>query len=201
MLSEEWQSSIKVGACGLEKEDRLFWGVKLLISSATIWGWVAYSPLIINLLEIWKLCALAAGEKCGLLPPWLDGLQCLQPGASSAFPLISEEDLFPCTCILDGASPRILRDPSRRWWRCSVVTMKELGVKFGLLLCQQRWPKLFWLRFIMNSVDNLSLLTPLKSTKASSFQCTSSVLEWIDFFSFKLSFVLSRKLQLKFGKF
>lgn len=90
--------------------------------------------------------------------------------------------------------------PSSSWWRCSLFTMLELGVEFGLWLCEQRWPNLFWLGFIVNSGDSLRLLTGSKTVKASSLQCTAPRSEQNDFSSGQLKFVLNHELQLKLAR-
>lgn len=57
---------------------------------------------------------------------------------------------------------------------------------------------LAWFR---HELGRQTLLTGLKSIRASPFQCTASVLEQTAFFSFNLNFVLNHEFQLKLAKF
>lgn len=75
------------------------------------------------------------------------------------------------------------------------------GWNLGSCFVSERWPKLFWLGFVMNLGDSLCLLTGLRRVRASSFQCTVSVLEQTAFSSFKLNFILNHEFQLELAKF
>lgn len=84
-----------------------------------------------------------------------------------------------------------------------VLCIYDVGAWGGIwpLAFSAEVAKVVWLGFIMNAGGSLSLLTGSKSIKASSFQCTVSVLEWTDLVSLKLNFVLNHELQLKLAKF
>jgi len=129
-----------------------------------------------------KPCALGARDECGLSPAWPMDLDAFSLVAPLLLLLLQRRAMTPLHGVLDGASPSVLGQPSRSWCRGSGFTMSELGLEFGPGLCQQRWPELIWLGFVMNSGDSLGLLTGSKSITASSCQCTASVLARADIF-------------------
>lgn len=137
---------------------------------------------------VWSVTCLADGLECFLTPLLLLlfqrwGINFLAPASW----------MEPAPAFW-GSPPEAAGDALYSWCLYS-------GWNLGSCFVSERWPKLFWLGFVMNLGDRLCLLTGLKSIRASSFQCTASVLEQPAFFSFKLSFVLNHEFQLKLGKF
>jgi len=89
---------------------------------------------------------------------------------------------------------------SRSCWRRSVFTVLELGVEFGLRLCKQLWPNLFWLSFVMGPGDGLHLLAGSRHTKASLLQWAASRAKQDDSSLHRLNWVLNCELQLRLAR-